>query len=282
MRSISIDISKKIDRAYVDVIHGVKATADLLSVPFFIIGATARDFIMEYFYNIRVPRMTNDIDIGIRISSWKKFNELLDTLIKTGKFIKLKEKHRLQCGNILVDVLPFGGVAGKDLRISWPPDNEVTMSVLGFNEVFEHSTLVKLSSTPELEVKIPTLPGLAIMKLLSWKDAYPGRQRDAEDLLFIMMNYEHAGNFDRLYKRELYLLEEEDFDNKIAGIKLLGKDIRALCGENTFRHIRKILNKETNIKSDYNLVLQMMGSGAEYTFEKILNMLLKLKEGITG
>jgi predicted nucleotidyltransferase len=280
MKSTLIDISKKIDKSYVDVIREINKATDLLSIPFFIIGAMARDFIMEYFYSIGVTRMTNDIDIGIRVASWKKFDDLVDALIKTGKFIKLQEKQRLQCGNIFIDILPFGGIADKDFKIIWPPEHDVAMSVVGFEEVFKYSTTVRLIKNPDLRVKIPTLPGLAVLKLLSWKDAYPDRQRDAEDLLFIMINYKHAGIFNRLYESELRLMEEENFDNRMAAIKLLGKDMKALCNKNTLEQIREILDEETDEESNFNLVLQMMHANMQYNFENILNLLKKLKEGI--
>ena len=113
---------------------------------------------------------------------------------------------------------------------------------------------------------------------MSWKDNYPGRPKDAEDLFFIMINYEHADIFDRLYNTEIKLLENENFDNRIAGIKLLGKDIRKICNGNTLTHIKKILAEETDEKSNYNLVINMMKSHNK--FDEILNLLIKLKDGI--
>jgi len=87
------------------------------------------------------------------------------------------------------------------------------MSVMGFDDVYRHSTTIRLSSSPPLEVKIPTLPGLAILKLLSWKNNYPERKKDARDLLFIMINYEHAGIFDFNYLRMRILTLEQQVLN---------------------------------------------------------------------
>jgi hypothetical protein len=136
MKSTLIDISKKIDKSYVDVIRELNKATDLLSIPFFIIGAMARDFIMD------------------------------------------------------------------------------------------------------------------------------------------------AGIFNRLYESELRLMEEENFDNRMAAIKLLGKDMKALCNKNTLGQIRGILDEETDEGSNFNLVLQMMHANMQYNFENILNLLKKLKEGI--
>jgi predicted nucleotidyltransferase len=75
-------------------------------------------------------------------------------------------------------------------------------------------------------------------------------------------------------------MEEENFDNRMAAIKLLGKDMKALCNKNTLEQIRGILDEETDEGSNFNLVLQMMHANMQYNFENILNLLKKLKEGI--
>lgn len=279
MKNILIDISGKLDSSYIAAIKEIKKVADSLKISFFIIGALARDIIMEYFYEIKAPRMTMDIDLGIKISRWKQFDKLINTLEKSGEFKKLKEKRRVLYNDILIDIVPFGDISDKNERISWPPENEVVMSVMGFNEVYNYSTLVRLQNNPTLEVKIPTLPGLAILKLFAWKDNFPNRSKDAEDLLFIMKNYENAGIFDKLYKSELQLLESEDFDNQVAGIVLLGKEMSKICTNQTIEYLRKIIDEETSKNSDFNLIRDMLLPKRD-DFNRILYLLKKLKEGI--
>jgi len=279
MKNILIDISGKLDSSYIAAIKEIKKVADSLKISFFIIGALARDIIMEYFYEIKAPRMTMDIDLGIKISRWKQFDKLINTLEKSGEFKKLKEKRRVLYNDILIDIVPFGDISDKNERISWPPENEVVMSVMGFNEVYNYSTLVRLQNNPTLEVKIPTLPGLAILKLFAWKDNFPNRSKDAEGLLFIMKNYENAGIFDKLYKSELQLLESEDFDNQVAGIVLLGKEMSKICTNQTIEYLRKIIDEETSENSNYNLIKDMLLT-KRGDFNRILYLLKKLKEGI--
>ena len=236
---------------------------------------------MEYFYKIKAPRMTSDIDLGIKVSNWEQFEELINKIKLTNKFKKLQEKHRVIYNNIMIDIVPFGGISDDNERISWPPENEVVMSVMGFLEVYNYSTLVKLHSNPKLEVKIPTLPGLAILKLFAWKDNFPNRSKDAEDLLFIMKNYENAGIFDKLYESELQLLESEDFDNQIAGIILLGKEISKICSNKTIKNLKRIMDEETSEESDYNLIKDMVVNRRN-DFNRILFLLRKLKKGINN
>jgi len=279
MKNILIDISGKIDNSYIAAIKEIKKVADSLKISFFIVGAFARDIIMECFYKIKAPRMTMDIDLGIRVSSWNQFDQLINTLELSGEFKKLKEKHRIIYKDILIDIVPFGSISNKNEKISWPPENEVIMSVMGFSEVYNNSTLVRLQNNPSLEVKIPTLPGLAILKVFAWKDNFPNRSKDAEDLLFIMKNYEYAGIEDKLYKSELQLLKSEDFDNQIAGIVLLGKEMSKICTNKTIEYLKKILEEETSENSDYNLIKDMLLTSRD-DFDRILFLLKKLKEGI--
>ena len=279
MKNILIDISGKIDSLYISAIKEIKKVADSQEISFFIIGALARDIIMEYFYEIKAPRITMGIDLGIKVSSWDKFSKLINTLEKSGEFKRLKEKHRILYNDIIIDIVPFGDISDKNERIIWPPENEVVMSVMGFNEVYNYSTLVRLQNSPTLEVKITTLPGLSILKLFAWRDSFPNRSKDAEDLLFIMKNYENAGIFEKLYESELHLLESEDFDNQIAGIVLLGKEMSKICTNQTFVYLRKIINEETSKNSNFNLIRDMLLSKRD-DFNRILYLLKKLKEGI--
>jgi predicted nucleotidyltransferase len=103
MKNILMDISEKLDNSYIAAIKEIKKVADSLKISFFIIGALARDIIMEYFYEIKAPRMTMDIDLGVRVTSWKQFNELINTLELSGEFKKLKEKHRVLYNDILIE-----------------------------------------------------------------------------------------------------------------------------------------------------------------------------------
>ena len=93
-----------------------------------------------------------------------------------------------------------------------------------------------------------------------------------------MNNYEHAGNFDRLYEEELSLLEAEDFDNNIASIRLLGRDMAKTSEQKTIEFIKNILDDEVNEQSQNNLVIDMMDINSD--FDEILNKLNKLNEGI--
>ena len=255
--------------------------ADSLSIPFFVVVAFSRDLILKHYYGIEPRRKTGDIDLGVEVASWEQFGKLTESLTETGRFSATEEKQRFRCGTILIDILPFGPITGKDKKISWPPEHEIIMSMVGFEEAYEYSVTVRLSSDPVLDIKLSHLSGLAIMKLVSWKENYPNRKRDAEDVLFMMQTYDEAGNLDRLYEEELALLEDEGFDTRLAGIRLLGRDMRKICDPETFRMIKEILDTETEEMSRYKLVTDMIRETGlpDTRFDEILAQLTKLRQG---
>jgi predicted nucleotidyltransferase len=69
MNSTSLDISGKIDAPAVHALSGVKAAADSLNIPFFIIGASARDIFLKHLYGFAQRRSTVDMDFGVFLSA---------------------------------------------------------------------------------------------------------------------------------------------------------------------------------------------------------------------
>jgi predicted nucleotidyltransferase len=282
MTSILFNLSGKIEKPIVDALYFLKRIADSFGIPFFVIGAFSRDLILKHGYGIEPRRKTGDIDVGVEVANWEQFEKLKESLIATSQFSLTPDKQRLRCGTILIDILPFGPITDEDKKISWPPEHELMMSRVGFEEAYEHSVTVRLGSDPELDIKLASLPGLAIMKLISWKEKYPNRKRDADDLLLIMNKYEEAGNSERLYEEDLPLLQEEGFDIKLAGIRLLGRDMARISNPATFRIIKGILDAETEEMGQYKLITDMIRETgiSDTRFDEILLQLEKLKQGI--
>ena len=283
MRKSLIDISEKIDKRRLNAIEAIAEIAGSLKIPFYIIGASARDFLLSYGHDIATPRATLDVDIGVRVPDWDRYGELRKGLIETGEFIACEEAHRFRSqGGIFVDLIPFGPIADSNHNIQWPPSQEVVMKILGFEESFRHAHTLRLRLKPVLDVKIVTLAGLALMKIISWKDKYPERDRDAIDLALIIQNYTDAGNFDRILNEESDLLDSEDFDYVRAGARVPGRDIADILTSQVEKEVLDILNKETGEQDRYRLVEDMVKSaiGQSGDFGYMLNLLEEVKSGI--
>ncbi len=81
-----------------------------------------------------------------------------------------------------------------------------------------------------------------------------------------------------LYDKEATLLEEEGFDNQIACIRLLGRDMAKISNTDTLNKIKEILSSETDEQSQYRLIPNFVN--VRNDFEKVLSLLNKLKQGI--
>jgi len=247
------------------------------------IGAAARDLILTNGHNIPTIRATLDIDFGVQVPSWDEYLKLKQGLVKTGEFTEADDVQRLMFQNSLrIDLIPFGPIADKTHTIKWPPDQEIMMSILGFEEAFRHSQTIRLSSNPNLDIKIVTLAGLAAMKIISWKDRYPERDRDAIDLALIIRNYTEAGNFERIFNEASDLADSEDFDSVTVGARLLGRDIAVVLSTDAMAVVLEILNNETGKQDRYRLIEDMMRSDVLISddFEDVLRWLEEVKTGI--
>ena len=162
MNNTSLDLSDKIDPQTCGLLAMIKQTAESLRMPFFVIGATARDLILEFGYGIPTGRMTKDVDLAVMIKRWKDYEQLKDALAATGEFTPdPRSTHRLVYQKTLpIDVIPFGPIAAPTGTITWP-NEDTSMTVLGFQEIMDHSISVRIRDG--LEVRVAPLAGIAII-----------------------------------------------------------------------------------------------------------------------
>ncbi len=278
-----LDLSGKTD-ALIPIFEDITRIADSLGMPFFVLGATARDLILEVGYGIRSFRATKDLDLAIQVENWEKYNTLSAALLETGLFSKSRSHHTFiyNKGELYIDIIPFGRIENAEREIIWPPQNETPMSVIGFDEAYENTLIVRLRNDPVLDIRVVSLPGLVVLKLISWKDRSFGKDRDASDLAHIIKNYYRAGNEDRLYNENYDIMVELDHRIEEAGARLLGLDIAALIKPGTEEVLMGILEEETNGNSDHSLIINMTKGSMSYDedFNKYKTLMNELKKGI--
>ena len=230
MTNTLLDLTGKIDKVAVSALDQIHQIMSSMNIPFFIVGATARDILLEVHYGIRSKRATVDIDIAVFIDNWDQFKRLKDELIAATDFTPTKDIQRLLFKKRLpVDIVPFGGVAEKGDLIEWPPDGSIKMSVTGFRECFQDAVQVKICDKPKLSVNVVSLAGLTILKLISWDENGDRRQKDASDLFFIIQNYLDTGNLERLFEEAPDIVDSGDYDYDAGSARLLGRDISKIA-----------------------------------------------------
>ena len=102
MTTISHNLTGKIDERTVALLSEIDTIAGDLRLPFFIVGATARDILLQHAHDIHPVRATLDIDIGVFVSDWDQFLALKEAFEHTGEFSSTKQAQRL----IYTDDLP--------------------------------------------------------------------------------------------------------------------------------------------------------------------------------
>src|SRR4030095_1122438 len=124
MSNISLDLSNKLPAEQVNIIRQVVRAAESQRLSLFIVGAQARDLLLQYVYDLPVHRATNDIDFGIIVESWDEFTKLRDGLVATNKFQthQTMKQRLLHESGLFIDLVPFGGLEEISGQISWPPD----------------------------------------------------------------------------------------------------------------------------------------------------------------
>ena len=284
MTNTSIDLSGKIDKATVSALNLIHKISSSLNIPFFVVGATARDILLDVSYGIGTKRATLDVDIAVFIENWDQFKRLKEALTGVTDFTPTKDIQRLLFRKRLpVDIVPFGGVAdeGGDL-IEWPPDGGIKMSVTGFRECFQHAVEVKISDKPKLSVNVVSLAGLAILKLISWDENSARRQRDAPDLLFILQNYLDAGNLERLFEEAPDIVDSSDYNYEAGSARLLGRDISAIAFKTTKVKLIEILKRESKGKQGHRIAMDALQARrlAKESYEEVSDLFDALLKGL--
>jgi len=73
-------------------------------------------------------------------------------MVSRGHLTATKQPHRFEAVSsaILIDIVPYGSISDDVKQISWPPDHERVMSMLGFEEAWQSALTVRLSKEPPL------------------------------------------------------------------------------------------------------------------------------------
>lgn len=235
---------------------------------FYVIGATARDIIMQQLLDTASSRKTKDLDIAIAIPDWDTFEQVKQSLIADG-FEKSRDmQQRFYYGEYELDIVPYGVVAKEDDNIYWPPEEVIAMSVKGFDEVLSEAITVSIDD--EFKIKIASLHGLFLLKFNAWIDRNAKTSKDAEDMSFILANYFMA-NLDREIHPEVY--DWENFDEYIVGGYWLAYDLVTLLDVNRLNYYKEVIVGELAKEEESQLINQMIENSYGLKYETVRDTL---------
>ena len=255
---------------HLELIEIVASAAEQANIDIMLIGAFARDYWSSKFNLRGNTRTTYDVDFSCQVAAWDEFDKLFELLkADYGLLPDAKKNHSLWLRNeISLDLVPCGSIADSKGMIYWPPSYETTLCVRGYDVAKQDAEIVTFGENP---VKIVKPHWLALLKLQSFVGNPDERERDLQDLYFLVRNYCDCIDLEsRLYPAEGIdhdLLEADDFDIDLAGGSLICRDCRRFDADTTdkiiefireFDQVRLITALSNVAKIDYAKAKRMI------------------------
>lgn len=252
-------------------------------IPFYVVGAMARDMVLGLIHGRKQSRKTNDLDIAIMIQDWSTYETVSTDLGADPDFTKSpKQKQRWYFKErVILDIIPFGEIAKVDKHIYWPPDETPAMSVSGFPAMA--TAALELIVDEEVSVPVASIPGLFVLKLLAWKDRHRETNRDSEDIGGILNEYLEI-NLDRTAQEHPDIFSLEDFTILRAGAYLMGRDIHRFLAEDLRlrEEIRGILVDELFKREESILISQILETHRLRRYDEVRAALALLASALGG
>jgi len=244
---------------------------------FYVIGATARDIIMSGIHAQHSGRKTDDLDIAIAIPDWDRYREISEKLCGKQDFTKSKDHmQRFWYKEVyMLDIVPFGEVAKADKSIYWPPEESFAMPVHGFVKVAKDALEVTVDDS--LIIRVASLPGIFILKLIAWHDRHLIHDRDAEDMAFIISNYLSL-NDQRAVRDHYDIYDRTPFSAFIAGATLMARDMNEVSRDDlpVRERLATILREEINKTLESPMINQMLETQQYLKYEVVYDALCSM------
>ena len=221
-------------------------------VPYYLIGANALS--LQLLRQGEPPiRATKDIDFAVMVSSFDQYDAVRDELLATG-FHEAQLPYTLRHVeyNVVIDLLPFGKIEEKD-KVRFH-ERQVDLVVLGFKEILSEAETIMLESQ---EISVPPLPGIVLLKLISWSDRPEMRSSDLDDIYHIITVY-HDLSFDEITEQHSELLLSEPYDTKLIAARLLGRKMAPILQKSAtlLDRISQVLREQQNTSRQSGIAMR--------------------------
>ncbi len=261
---------------YKEVFEIIDRVFTELGIEYYLIGAQARDY--HLIKNGIAPiRLTRDIDFAVMLPEMKIYDDLKIILIHSG-FLQMREPYRLihDGTKTIIDLLPFG-VIEEDGKITLG-NAETIISVVGMKEVSEFTLIATID---DMKIRISSLEGLVILKLISFSEK-PERRKDLDDISEILKNYFDI-NQSRFYSEHLDVIDEIESNNfmLLAGARLMGRDMKVilLLSEKLLINIKNVIQNEL-IETPGTITNYFLSKNIFKDYFLIKNIFIQLLKGI--
>ena len=275
--SLKIDLNNLGNSGLDEVLKTVEKACLSLNVDFYIIGALAKD--IWFTFGDIAPGGTKDIDFAVFVNSEQQFLDLKDFLIHKFDYKDFKGNSFILFSpeKIQIDIIPFGAIEVEE-GVTVKGEGLNHIKVNGFTEVFEKAVM-EVRLLGENHYKVATLPGIVLLKLISYDDRPDQRSKDPVDIINIIRNY-FSLQSDLIYDEHNDLFDEDVSLSDIAA-RVIGREIRKPLSDN-----EKLSNRVTAILNDHiikgensNFILNMIES-SDKTVDEYVHLLTMILKGI--
>jgi predicted nucleotidyltransferase len=270
----------QIDPVVLEAIRKIDEIAHRHETAYFLAGATAREIMLRHVFGRPPGRRTLDIDLGIAVRDWDHFKLLKAALVEQAGFQPhARMVQRISYPSkpaVILDLIPFGGVETAERTIAWPPEEDIVMRVTGFSDGLASAVPVRLDQ--DLVIPVVSLPVLLVLKLFAWKDR-KHEKRDAPDIYTLLRQYGDAGNEDRLYGKDMSVLEAEGYDFELAGALLIARDAARVVSADTQKRLREILESDALMEELTNQIIVSSPRNDPEHVRRCEMLIRKLREG---
>ena len=271
------------------LLEAVSKAAGELGIEWMVTGASGRVLLLEGVYGLPQGRATQDIDLGIMVESWERYQALVDKLCSENKFRPdPKQQQRVRLGEDgILDLVPFGEIETGDRKIWWPPEKDFVMSVIGFREAHADTVDVAIKG---LTVPVVSPVGLMMLsteplntdyrRLVAWGErhvAKPGR--DAADLAYVLRHISAILTEPVLFDEYYDAVEASKYDIDLAASRVLGRKIAMLAQEDTWAYLLSLLEKHLHEGIDSPLVRELGKQMRGLDIVRTNDLLQSLKAG---
>jgi predicted nucleotidyltransferase len=251
---------------------------EAVPIHYFLIGAQARD-VHFYRQGIKPSRGTRDIDFAVMVDTMEDYNHLKNELLTKG-FEATLDPYRLnwKLGETVIDLLPFGQIE-QDYTVNFD-ERDIELSVLGYRELNEELEEYYIDEDQSVAIPIPPLHGIFILKLLSWGDKQPDREKDLIDLYQIIDNY-WSFVADEAYEKHLDLFTD-DFETVVAAARILGRHLKGTLSKSKVLQDRvlSILVQQSNSIDNPGLMMLKFAEQGDISLERVKQLMDEVIKGV--
>jgi predicted nucleotidyltransferase len=118
-----------------------------------------------------------------------------------------------------------------------------------------------------------------ILKLTAWKDRHLENNKDAYDMALLIENYFEI-HTERIAEEHFDILEDDDFDEFVAGGKLMIRDVKEMLAneQQAFDYVKNIITEEAEKEEESPLINQILETSKQLKYEQVLRLLQEMQK----